>query len=159
MLLVRTMSSSKLRRKAPVTNDDQEEEDIQADQFDTDDVLDTGRQGDKYYAYLIRLLSGRQARAAVLGSALNKLELVRNMMRTKGQHVKIQRTRDAQKHNQYTDLVAEGKVTPFGIALPGYEDAQAGEDYQDSFGFSQRGFKGQPKPPKKSYKWSNERKR
>lgn len=139
---------------------------IDAEALDRDDDLSPsdvpGRRGEKYTAYLVSLLSGRQARVAVLESALGKLELVRKMMRTKGQHVKLLTRKDAEQHDQLTDLVADGKVTPFGIALPGYEDEQAKadtEDYRDSFGFNQRGFKGTPAPKKKSYKWSTERQR
>lgn len=170
---MRDTPSSKARGKARAHDSAEEGEedegdyDLDADALDGDDDLDLApdpdlRRGEKYTSYLIQLLSGRQARVAVLSGALGKLDLVRNIMRTKGQHVNLQRPRDVKRHDETTDLVAQGKVTPFGIALPGYEDAQAtaDEDHQDSFGFSQRGFKGQPnKPAKKSYKWSKERKR
>jgi hypothetical protein len=79
------------------------------------------------------MLAARQGRLAALRTAAHKLETVRALMATRGGNARKVSAREASAK----DAVARGTVTKGGLELPAGEDGE----------------------PKRSWKWSSERKR
>ncbi len=104
----------------------------------------------KYYSYLLTLLSARQHRAAVLAEAAQKLELTRNLMATRG--ATARNVSSGKKQANMAELVAQGKMTSNGLALPGNEEEDDDEGGEDD-------GEGKRRKLPKVFKWSKERKR
>ena len=126
--------------------------DVDPEALDNDDEVDKPTSGDtqdeRYLDYLIALLSARQQRQNVLSDASSKLSLVRNLMGTKGSSARnVTDKQSSAKKQNMTNLVAQGKVTSNGLALPGNED----DDNDDEEPGKKKGMR--------IFKWSKERKR
>ncbi|KDN45910.1 Utp11-domain-containing protein [Tilletiaria anomala UBC 951] len=106
-------------------------------------------QDEKYLSHLLLLLSARQERQEALSEAASKLALVRNLMSSRGNSARNVTDKNTAKKAQMVDLVANGKMTSNGLALPGNEDE---DDAVDTEG-------GKGKSKLKVFKWSRERKR
>ncbi|WFD31314.1 hypothetical protein MSPP1_002348 [Malassezia sp. CBS 17886] len=100
---------------------------------------DAERTGERQLAVKIRELATRQRRMDALDAAADKLDVVRNLMRTRGAHAV------PKKHTQKlkSAVARDGaRVTAHGLVVTGSDDEDAAAEQT-----------------KKQYKWSNERRK